>query len=374
MLDEKRRSIVRNNKTMNIVYLIEDFSIKGGAERIISQKAEILSSDYGHDVTIVSIFRDERPPAYPLCKVKFVSLEVPFAVKECGIIRKTLSRTRVLVQAATRFNKAMKNIQPDIIFFTLSLGALLLPLYRGKAKRIYESHSTKKFTPYSSFFTPMERAADAVVCLTDDDAHEYRHAKNIQVIPNFIDPIQKNTVNYAIKRAIAVGRLEYVKGFDRLIRCWKAAVGKHPGWQLDIYGEGPLREKLQEQINSLGLENSVTLRGTCGNMTERYADYSLHLMTSHYEGFPMTLLEAQAAGLPSVTFDFEYGARSIVIDGITGIIVPQDDEQAFTAAMQTIMDSKELRKQYGTEAMKAAGKFSRAEVMERWNSLINSFQ
>ena len=135
-----------------------------------------------------------------------------------------------------------------------------------------------------------------------------------------------------------------------------------------------MREKLQGQINSLGLENSVTLCGTCGNMTERYADYSLHLMTSHYEGFPMTLLEAQAAGLPSVTFDFEYGARSIVIDGITGIIVPQDDEQAFTAAMQTMMDSKELRKQYGTEAMKAAGKFSRAEVMERWNSLINSFQ
>lgn len=374
MPDKNDKPVASNNKTMNIVYLIEDFSIKGGAERIISQKAEILASDYGHNVTIVSIFNDERPTAYPLNKTKFVSLEVPFATRECGIIRKTLSRTRVLVQTAARFNKAMKNIQPDIIFFTLSLGALLLPLYRGKAKRIYESHSAKKFTPYSSFFTPMERAADAVVCLTDDDAHEYRHAKNIQVIPNFIDPIQKNNVNYAIKRAIAVGRLEHVKGFDRLIRCWEKVINNFPGWHLDIYGEGSLRKELQHQIDLLGLSDSVTLFGTCGNMTERYADYSLHLMTSHYEGLGIVLIEAQSVGMPSVTFDYEYGARDIVADGVTGIIVPQDDEQAFTAAIQKMMYSEELRRKYGTEAVKAAGRFSRAEVMERWNSLINSFQ
>lgn len=220
----------------------------------------------------------------------------------------------------------------------------------------------------------MERAADAVVCLTDDDAHEYRHAKNIQVIPNFIDPIQKNNVNYAIKRAIAVGRLEHVKGFDRLIQCWEKVINNFPGWHLDIYGEGSLRKELQHQIDLLGLSDSVTLFGTCDNMPERYADYSLHLMTSRYEGFPMTLLEAQAAGLPSVTFDFEYGARSIVIDGVTGIIVPQDDGQAFTAAMQTMMNDEALRKQYGTEAVKAAGRFSRAEMMEKWNSLINGLQ
>ncbi len=101
---------------------------------------------------------------------------------------------------------------------------------------------------------------------------------------------------------------------------------------------------------------------------------SLHLMTSHYEELGIVLIEAQSVGLPSVTFDYEYGARDIVADGVTGIIVPQDDEQAFTAAIQKMMYSEELRRKYGTEAVKAAGRFSRAEVMERWNSLINSFQ
>ena len=54
--------------------------------------------------------------------------------------------------------------------------------------------------------------------------------------------------------------------------------------------------------------------------------------------------------------------------------MPQDDEQAFTAAMQKLMDSGELRRLYGKEAVKAADRFSRAEVMERWNGLVKGLQ
>ena len=132
---------------MKIAYLIEDFAVKGGAERIVAQKANHLSADYGHDVTIVSIYHDERPPAYPLKGVNIISLNVPFTVKNTNIIRKTLSRTRVLMNVATRFNKALNTLQPDIIFFTLSLAALLLPLYRRKAKRIHTSTLARKITP-----------------------------------------------------------------------------------------------------------------------------------------------------------------------------------------------------------------------------------
>ena len=271
---------------MKIAYLIEDFAVKGGAERIVAQKANHLSADYGHDVTIVSIYHDERPPAYPLKGVNIISLNVPFTVKNTNIIRKTLSRTRVLMQAATRFNKAMNTLQPDIIFFTLSLGALLLPLYRGKAKRIYESHLARKFTPYNTFFKLTELKSDAIVCLTSGDAKEYKTARRIEVIPNFIDKPKSYVKDYAVKHAVAVGRLEHQKGFDRLINCWKAAIETHPGWRLDIYGEGPLRNELQRQIDSFRLQETIKLRGTCTDMAEKYTQYSLHLMSSRHEGLP----------------------------------------------------------------------------------------
>lgn len=355
---------------MKIAYLIEDFAVKGGAERIVAQKGNHLSADYGHDVTIVSIYHDERPPAYPLKGVNIISLNVPFTVKNTNIIRKTLSRTRVLMQAATRFNKAMNTLQPDIIFFTLSLGALLLPLYRGKARRIYESHLARKFTPYNTFFKLTELKSDAIVCLTSGDAKEYKTARRIEVIPNFIDKPKSYVKDYAVKRAVAVGRLEHQKGFDILINCWKAAVKTHPGWRLDIYGEGPLRNELQRQIDSFRLQETIKLRGTCTDMAEKYTQYSLHLMSSRHEGLPMTLLEAQAAGLPSVTFDFEYGAADIVTDSVNGFLVPQNDTKTFTNRLVQIMDSEDLRAKFGTEAKETAKAFFTENIMWKWQKLI----
>ena len=355
---------------MKIAYLIEDFAVKGGAERIVAQKGNHLSADYGHDVTIVSIYHDERPPAYPLKGVNIISLNVPFTVKNTNIIRKTLSRTRVLMQAATRFNKAMNTLQPDIIFFTLSLGALLLPLYRGKARRIYESHLARKFTPYNTFFKLTELKSDAIVCLTSGDAKEYKTARRIEVIPNFIDKPKSYVKDYAVKRAVAVGRLEHQKGFDILINCWKAAVKTHPGWRLDIYGEGSFRDELQRQINTLGLENSVILCGTCADMADKYTQYSLHLMTSRYEGQGIVLIEAQAAGLPSVVFDYEYGAADIVTDGVNGFLVPQNDTKTFTNRLVQIMDSENLRAKFGTEAKENVKTFFTENIMWKWEEFI----
>lgn len=355
---------------MKIVYLIEDFSMKGGAERMVADKADALASAYGHEVTVVSVYHDDRPPAYALRRARLLSLGVPFASKSRNPAAKALSRTRTLALAARRFNAAMADIRPDVVLFTMSLGALLLPLYNGKARRIYESHTPRRFTPYHAFFRPMERKADAVVCLTDGDAREFRHARRVEVIPNFIKPAPLRPVNYAVRRAVAVGRLEHVKGFDILIRCWKKAVKAHPDWHLDIWGEGSLSEELQRQITDEGANGAITLMGRTENMAEKYHEYSLAVATSRYEGFSMALLEAQAAGLPAVATDFTHGARSIITDGMTGLIVAQGDEETLVKALGKTMSDEKLRRLYGEEARRQARRFSFKETMEKWDALI----
>lgn len=357
---------------MKIIYLIEDFAVKGGAERIIAQKAGIMASRWGHDVTIVSIYADDRPPAYPLNGVRLVSLGVPFAVKNSGLARKTLSRMRVIMQAVARFNKAADSMRPDVIFFTLSLGALILPFYRGMAKKVYESHLARQFTPYHRFFCMMERKADAVVCLTAGDASQYRRSRNVLTIPNFISMPDAAVRDYGARRAVAVGRLERAKGFDILVTLWKDIAADCPDWRLDIYGEGPLHDALQRQITELGLDGKVRLCGRTERMMETYTEYSLHLMTSRFEGMPMTLVEAQACGLPSVTFDYDYGAREIVRHGITGLIVPQGDGAGFVSAVKKMMGSEQARRSYGTEARRQAARFSPDAVMDEWRRLLNS--
>ena len=254
---------------MRIAYIVEDFSICGGVERIVSQKAGLFASK-GHDVTIISVYKDHRPVNYPVDKsVKIVFLDVPMAKKKDNRLITSFNRISVLIKATIKLNKAIKKIKPNVLFFTTTLGALLLPLCRTKATKIYESHLPRLFNPYNNFFSIMERRADMIICLTEGDKMEYRHAKKVEIIPNFIDIPSLSVKDYNVKKAVAVGRLEHQKGFDILIDCWKEVIRVFPDWHLDIYGEGSLKQELQQQINFLGINDNITLCGHCDNMMEK---------------------------------------------------------------------------------------------------------
>lgn len=359
---------------MNIVYIIEDYSENGGVEKIVSMKANTFYQEYHHQVTVISVYEDKRKQQYILDEgIRLIHLHVPFAKKTRNKVYKLLSRIITLLLAAYRLNKTIKQVNPDVVFFTTTLGALLLPLCHTKARRIYESHLARSFNPFHSLFGLMERNADAIVCLTHDDAKEFQSAKNVYVIPNFINIPHQKVKDYSCKKAIAVGRLEQQKGFDRLISCWKDVAKQYPDWQLDIYGTGSLYHILQEQITSLELEKQVKLCGRGENMMEIYPNYSLHVMSSHYEGQGIVMLEAQACGLPSVTFDFKYGANEIIRDEINGIIVRQNDNEAFITAICKMINSESLRHNLGMKAQTMAIQYSKFNIFQKWLELLRCY-
>ena len=354
-----------------LVYVIEDFRVCGGVERIVADKANALSTEYGHEVTIISVYRDDRKQGFRLEPgVRLVSLLVPMAARSGNPIVRTASRVATLLRAARRLNSTLKGIRPDVVFFATTLSALLLPLCKTKARKIFESHSARKFTPYNKLFLPMERTADMVVCLTEDDAKAFKHAKCVRVIPNFISAPRQFVSDYSIKKAIAVGRLEHEKGFDLLIASWRQVAERCPDWQLHIYGEGSCRQQLQGQIDSLGLGGVVKLCGRCADMVSRYAEYSLQIVSSRYEGLSITLVEGQSCGLPAVTVDYEYGARQIVKNGVNAIIVPQGEGKALSDAIIKLACDESLRRSYGLEARKTIRKFSKERIMKMWQEVI----
>lgn len=356
---------------MKIAYLIEDFAIKGGAEHIIAEKANALNTLYGHEVTVITVYRDDRQPAYRLDNgVSLIRLNVDFADRSGGTAARAMSRIKTLATTRKRLQRAISRLRPDIVFFTMPVGALMLPLIRCRARKVYESHSARRFTPYHSLFTPMELIADAVVCLTADDAREYSHARRTEVIPNFIETPTSYVADYGVKRAIAVGRLEYAKGFDRLISCWSAALKANPGWQLDVYGEGSCRQQLEQQIKALNVEDSIRLCGNVDNIMDIYPKYSLNAVSSRYEGLNMAMIEAQACGLPSVTFNFKYGASGIIRNNVNGLIVPQDDTAAYTRALSAMMSDEAMRARCGAEARLTAKRYTRDEIIAKWQRLI----
>lgn len=357
---------------MTLVYFIEDITESGGVERIVCQKASILSDEYGHDVSIVSAYKSKGDRKFPLSdKVRTYNLGLKRARHDASKISRTVDAAKIFFGSVLRLRKLLRTLNPDVVFYVWVLGAMVLPFAGGRAKRIFESHLSRKNTPYKLFLQLMEKKADIVVCLTTGDASEYRHCRKKMVISNFLYPYPDCPFpDYTSKKAIAVGRLMEVKGFDRLIRMWSRVIPSHQGWTLDIYGIGPLHDDLQKSIEKYGVCDSVFLRGRTENIYEEYCKHSMILSASHAEGHPMNLLEAQACGLPAVTFDFEYGATDIVKYGVTGIVVPQDDEEAYCKALIGIMESSELREMMGRRAATATEQYTKENIMPLWENVI----
>lgn len=360
---------------MKIIYVLDVFSENGGVERIVSEKANTLSTKYQHNVSLISLYKDNRIEQYLLNKnVNKINLDIPYVKRTNNTISRNINRLKTMIIAIIRLNKVIKKLNPDIIFFTTTLGAIILPFCHTKAKIIYESHLARNYSPFNNLFFLTEWKAERIICLTSGDAKEYKYAKRTDIIPNYINDIKLQVKDYSVKKAIAVGRLEYQKGFDILIDCWKEISRQYTDWKLDIYGEGSYKEKLQQQIESLQLEDKVKLCGRNDNIIEVYPSYSLHLMTSRYEGQGIVLLEAQACGLPSVVFDFEYGASDIVSNKYSGIIIEQGNCQKYIEAVIKMMSSEELRKEYGKNALEIGKRYSKEKIFSKWVELIDSIK
>ena len=139
-------------------------------------------------------------------------------------------------------------------------------------------------------------------------------------------------------------------------------------------GDGPDRQTLEAQITATGLGGRVHLAGRAGNVGQWYAAADLYVMSSRFEGFPNTLVEAMAHGLPAVSFDCDTGPRDIIRHGIDGLLVPVENEAALEMALRQLMANDALRSQLGVKAQEVRQRFSMELVAKRWEKLFQKVE
>jgi glycosyltransferase involved in cell wall biosynthesis len=172
---------------------------------------------------------------------------------------------------------------------------------------------------------------------------------------------------------LAMGRLVPQKGLEMLLRSFAEAVEKvKEQWHLGIIGEGPLREQIQEQIRALGLGESVHFLGTFANPLPVLRAGDIFALSSRYEGFPVSLLEAMACGLPAVAFDCDHGPREIIRDGKDGLLVPAGEEKAFARSLTRLMRNQRMRERFSRAGASALRRWNRSAYLDRWQHLIGS--
>ena len=173
------------------------------------------------------------------------------------------------------------------------------------------------------------------------------------------------------KVVLAVGRIHYQKNFGALISIWSQVAGKVQGWKLRIVGDGNEMDTLKRMVQKLGLESSVELPGKADNVQKEMDSAQVYALTSRYEGFGLVLVEAQALGLPIVSFDTPYGPAEIVRNGIDGLIVGYNDSGEFAEKLLELIGNDALRQQMSAEALKRREEFTVERIIGKWMDNYN---
>jgi glycosyltransferase involved in cell wall biosynthesis len=146
----------------------------------------------------------------------------------------------------------------------------------------------------------------------------------------------------------------------------------HPEWILTIVGscdDVAEVKKLKRLIKSLNL-STVQLFPPSNDIIYYYVNSSFFVLSSRYEGMPLTLLEAMSCGLPCVAFDCLCGPRDIIADGKDGLLVPNGNIAELAEAIRRLLEDKALRNTLGEAAVLKSQQFSLPTIMAQWDKLF----
>ena len=161
-----------------------------------------------------------------------------------------------------------------------------------------------------------------------------------------------------------VGRLHYQKNFPLFLQVAAEVRAKLPEVMFVIAGEGPERAALEDLSRSLGLADRVRFLGFVKDMPELYQGLDLLLLTSHFEGTPLTVLEAMAMGVPVVASRVD-GVLEVVEDGRDGILAAPGDQDQFVDGVCRVLSDRDLRQRLSIKAQEKARRDYSAEAMVR---------
>lgn len=236
------------------------------------------------------------------------------------------------------------------------------------------SHESYKATRMSSRYRRVKEhyaGADRMLVLTAEDADAWAGdgMTNVDHIPNalHVTPTVHPTLDLPV--VACVGRLSHEKGMDLMLEVWERVSADHPDWRLHVYGGGPDEEELRAQ--AAGMSGSVEFRGVVADVEEALVEASVFALPSRAEGFPMSVLEAMAYGLPTVAFDCAPGVRALIEDGRDGVLVPPGDTAAFAAALERLIVDRDLRRALGAAARTSVLRFHPDAVLARWDRLFD---
>ncbi len=379
--------------------------IKGGTERITARISKGLT-ERGHHCFLA--YKSEIDSSLPLTKfedtinVRLHSLE-KFILKhriDAVIIQKMTRDVKLFCDIRKRNHLNYKihsvlhfNPGYEEVGVTWKVAKKLLKTESYTIKDIFKNIIRIISFPLYKIYYPQRnkelyqtvyKYSDKVVLLSETFIDEYSNYANLKdkskffVIPNALsydEFLSKEDIIQKKEQILVVSRLaETQKRISLAIKAW-AIVNEvinnkkvSNSWIFKIVGTGDSEDNYKKLALKLGIHNIEF----CGRQQpdKYYKESAIFLMTSSYEGWGLTLTEAQQFGCVPIAFDSFSSLKDIITDEVNGFIIPNNDIEAYTKKIMELMTNQTLRQYMAKNAIEQSKRYKLDKVIQKWESLL----
>lgn len=352
-----------------IVFAIDTLG-GGGAERVTAALANELCADPMNQIHIIAYVHDPRNEYATDNRI----IRHTVSCMQGSRLNRIFGRVRLLRQT-------IREISPDCVVslgsplivapLSLAMAGLGIPLLlseRNDPCRYPEKKSQRllRMLYYTfcdglvfqtgqarDYFPPFMRKKSTVIC----------NPITGQLPPRHEGPREHRIVNFC--------RLVPQKNLDLLIDAFSDIADAFPDYSLEIYGDGPERNRLDQKIRDMKLEDRVVLHGNSNRIYEDIRKAALFVSSSDYEGISNSMLEAMALGVPTICTDCPAGgARETIRHGENGLLVPTGDRAAMAATITAVLQDAALAERMSVAGTELRAQISVSAIADKWMAAI----
>lgn len=350
----------------------------GGAERVMATLMNGFVREK-HNVRVIYT-ESQDPPVYPLDnKIEQVYMQKKCPITSSSILGKVFKRLWKFIairEEAKKYNpdfavSFIKTQNNDVLVSLLGTG---IPVIIGDHTNIDRAYPWLTST-LSSILYPM---ASGITMLTMRDYNKWKNKyKHVYYLPNPCDIKRTHKSSTRKKVVLGVGRVNQweIKGFDNLIKAWAQIKNDNPDWTCQIAGNynstslAAICKKVGEDVY-----NAVEFIGFRSDIYDYMESCEVFCLSSRIEGMPMALLEAMNLGCACVAFDCTTGPAEIIQDGITGLLVKNQDVDELAKKLNLIISDDRLRETFHQNAPSSVQKYSTENILHMWNQMFDELK
>lgn len=337
---------------VNLLQIVNGFAVGGGEAKLLeltrclldSKKYNIIVCSVGQGGPLQTEFEKLGVKVYVFPK------KHKFDISLIGKVAKLMIRERIDIVQMT-------------LFYAEIIGTIAAILARVKIKISWEVYTHSRKLRHLLAYKLIYKIIDVVVTVSENTkkaiiSEGKVNPSKVTTIHYGVDLTKYNRLNGHSKRdelnlsnhriVGVVARLTDQKGHSYLIEAAPQIVKEFPDVCFVFVGDGPLRQLLEDQVHSLGLESHFIFLGYRSDIKELLNSFDIFVLPSLFEGLPNVVLEAMACSKPVVATAVA-GTPEAVIDGKTGYLVPSQNPEALAEALINLLEDEDLLEKMGRE-------------------------